>query len=59
VLTVNERGRVDNPSASGVSPGVAGCVQGLMGNWMFNIKKDKDGDPIEATYKISLAMTPH
>ncbi|MCX5742300.1 MAG: AgmX/PglI C-terminal domain-containing protein [Proteobacteria bacterium] len=58
-LTVNESGRTVNGSASGF-PGaqVNTCITGRMGGWTFPIPKDKGGDPTEATFRISLQLSP-
>ncbi|MCW5800869.1 MAG: AgmX/PglI C-terminal domain-containing protein [Deltaproteobacteria bacterium] len=58
VLTVDERGRVDNASASGVSPGVSGCIEGLMSGWRFAIPRDPAGEPTDASFRFSLQLTP-
>ena len=57
-LTVNEQGRVTEPSASGTDPQVDHCVQTLMGVWRFPIPHDKAGEPTDATFHISLALRP-
>ena len=57
-FTVDERGQIIDPDASGVSSGVDGCIQKQMGGWRFPIPKDKDGDPTEASFAVSLALQP-
>jgi len=55
-LTVDEHGRVIDPSASGLTSKVDGCVGGLMSSWHFGIPKDKDGEATQATFKIALML---
>ncbi len=57
-FTVDDRGQVIDASASGVSPGVDGCVQRLMTGWRFPIPRDKDGDPADASFAVTLALQP-
>ena len=55
-FTVDLRGQVIDADASGVSPGVDGCIQRQMANWRFPIPRDKDGDPTDASFTVSLAL---
>ena len=57
-FTVSETGKLDEASASGVSPQVDSCIQTFMGTWRFAIPRDKDGDPTEQPFKLSLALQP-
>lgn len=57
-FTVDERGHVIDAHASGGTPAVAGCIQKLMGGWRFPIPRDKDGDPTDASFAVSLALQP-
>jgi hypothetical protein len=57
-FTVDGRGQVIDADASGVSSGVDGCVQSQMAKWRFPIPKDKDGDPTDASFAVSLALQP-
>jgi hypothetical protein len=58
-FTVTERGGLDDQDASGVSSKVDTCVSELMSSWHFPIPKDKDGDPTEQAFKLSLQLTPN
>ncbi len=51
-LTVEENGRVSDPSASGVSDAVDHCIASQMGSWRFAAPRD------EATFQISLILKP-
>ncbi|MFT3695030.1 MAG: hypothetical protein QM831_17970 [Kofleriaceae bacterium] len=55
-LTVDAHGRVTEPSASGMSSKVDGCVSGMMAGWHFGIPRDKDGEATEATFRIALVL---
>ncbi|MEO8846832.1 MAG: hypothetical protein ABI591_16995 [Kofleriaceae bacterium] len=55
-LTVDEHGRVTEPSASGLTDQVDKCIGGFMGSWHFGIPKDKDGQATQATFKIALVL---
>jgi hypothetical protein len=55
-LTVDEHGRVTDPSASGLTQKVDSCVGGFMTSWHFGIPKDKDGEATQATFKIALVL---
>jgi hypothetical protein len=57
-FTVDGRGQVIDADASGVSTGVDSCVQSQMAKWRFPIPKDKDGDPTDASFAVSLALQP-
>jgi hypothetical protein len=57
-FTVTETGKLDEASARGVSSEVDSCVQNLMGTWRFAIPRDKDGDPTEQPFQLSLALQP-
>lgn len=58
-FTVSERGTLDDSSATGVSSKVDSCVTDFMATWRFPIPKDKDGDPTEQSFKLSLQLTPN
>lgn len=58
-FTVGERGMLDEQSAAGVSSGVDSCVSQFMTTWKFPTPKDKDGDPTEQSFKMSLQLTPN
>lgn len=57
-FTVDDRGLVSDPNASGVSPGVDTCVQSQMAKWRFPVPKDKDGAATDASFAVSLALQP-
>lgn len=57
-FTVTEKGTLEDSSARGVSAEVDTCVQGLMNSWRFAIPRDKDGDPTEQPFTLSLALQP-
>jgi hypothetical protein len=51
-LTVQDNGRVSEPSASGVNDAVDHCIAAQMAHWQFKAPRD------EATYAISLILKP-
>lgn len=58
-LTINETGRTTKGNAKGFpADEVNDCITGLMGNWRFPIPKDKDGEPTEASFAITLQLIP-
>ncbi|MEZ4401380.1 MAG: hypothetical protein R3B06_15250 [Kofleriaceae bacterium] len=57
-FTVNESGRTVSPRASGIADSLDKCIEGQMGNWRFDIPKDADGDPTDASFEISLQLVP-
>ena len=57
-FTVGERGGLDDGSARGVSTDVDACVGNFMKTWHFAIPRDKDGDPTDASFKLTLALQP-
>jgi hypothetical protein len=57
-FTVESHGRVTDPEAGGVTPQIDSCIQGLMGHWHFPAPRTKQGEPTDATYRISLALRP-
>jgi hypothetical protein len=56
-FTVDEKGRVTDPEASGLAPEVDACVAGLMTGWRFGIPRDRDRQPTEATFKLGLVLS--
>jgi TonB family protein len=56
-FTVDERGKVIDPDASGVSSQVDRCVRKAMSGWRFPIPR-KGGEPVDATFTVSLALQP-
>src|SRR5262245_42163587 len=57
-LTINETGRTVKGSAKGFAGEVDDCISGLMAGWRFPIPKDKEGDPTEASFAITLQLVP-
>lgn len=57
-FTVGESGRVVSANASGFDPGVDNCIEKLAKTWRFGVPKDTDGDPTDASFKISLVLQP-
>ncbi|MEJ7596879.1 MAG: hypothetical protein WKG01_03120 [Kofleriaceae bacterium] len=57
-LTINETGRTVKGGAKGFANEVDTCIEGLMTSWRFPIPKDKDGDPTEASFAITLQLVP-
>ncbi len=57
-LTINETGRTTSSGAKGFAGEVDSCIEGLMGSWRFPIPKDKDGEPTEASFAITLQLVP-
>lgn len=55
-LTVDERGKVIDPSAQGLNSKVDSCVSSLMSGWRFSIPKDKGGEATDATFKLALIL---
>jgi hypothetical protein len=58
-LTINETGRTVKGKASQFpADEVNSCISNLMGSWRFPIPKDKDGEPTEASFAITLQLIP-
>jgi outer membrane biosynthesis protein TonB len=57
-FTVDARGNVLDPEASGTSGEMDGCVQTYMKSWHFPIPHDADGDATETSFQVSLALQP-
>jgi hypothetical protein len=57
-FTVNESGRLVSPKASGFNSQLDSCIEGLMANWRFDVPKDSDGEPTEASFEIALQLVP-
>lgn len=57
-FTVNESGRTVKPNASGFADSLDSCIEGQMGNWRFDIPKDSDGEPTDASFEIALQLVP-
>lgn len=57
-LTINETGRTVKGAAKGFAGEVDDCISSLMTGWRFPIPKDKEGDPTEASFAITLQLVP-
>jgi uncharacterized protein YndB with AHSA1/START domain len=57
-LTINETGRTVKGAAKGFAGEVDDCISNLMTGWRFPIPKDKEGDPTEASFAITLQLVP-
>lgn len=57
-FTVNESGRTVSPKATGFADSLDSCIESQMGNWRFDIPKDSDGEPTDASFEISLQLVP-
>ena len=57
-LTINETGRTVKGAAHGFANEVDECIGNLMTGWRFPIPKDKEGDPTEANFEITLQLVP-
>jgi len=57
-LTINETGRTVKGAAHGFAGEVDECIGNLMNGWRFPIPKDKEGDPTEASFAITLQLVP-
>ncbi len=57
-FTVNESGRTVSPRASGFESELDSCIENMMANWRFDVPKDGDGEPTEASFEIALQLVP-
>jgi hypothetical protein len=55
-FTVDEKGHTIDSTASGLTSTIDACVTGLMAGWRFPSPKDRDGDPMEAPFKVVLSL---
>lgn len=55
-FSVDEHGRVADPSAEGLTPKVDACVQHFMTSWHFGIPRDQAGEATDATFEIALVL---
>ena len=53
---VGPSGRITRVKASGFDGGVDKCIESRAKSWRFGVPKDEDGDPTDATFKISLVL---
>jgi len=56
-LTINQMGRTVSAKASGFASELDDCVTAQMREWRFPIPKDKDGDPIDTSFRITMTAT--
>ena len=47
-----------SPKATGFDPDLDHCIETLMGSWRFDIPKDSDGEPTDASFEIGLQLVP-
>ena len=57
-FTVNESGRAVRNHVSGMAPELHACVAARMDNWRFPAPKDGDGQPTDASFRLSLMLVP-
>jgi hypothetical protein len=57
-FTVNESGRSVNGEATGFDGAVDRCIESLVARWMFPRPKDADDEATEASFRITLTLTP-
>lgn len=57
-FTVNESGRTVSPKASGFESELDQCIETMMANWRFDVPKDPDGEPTDASFEIALQLVP-
>ena len=57
-FTVNETGRLVNGAAKGFAGDVDSCIQSQMSTWRFAVPKDKDNEPTDANFAITLQLVP-
>jgi hypothetical protein len=57
-FTVGETGRVVRVKAEGFDPGVDRCIESQAQQWRFGVPRDPDGDPTDASFRISLVLQP-
>lgn len=53
---VGPSGRITRVKANGFDGGVDKCIETRAKSWRFGVPKDEDGDPTDATFKISLVL---
>ena len=57
-FTVDDRGKVIDASAAGVTRDVDGCIERQMATWRFPVPRDTAGDGTDASFAVSLALQP-
>jgi hypothetical protein len=57
-LSINQTGRTVKGAAHGFAGEVDECISGQMTGWRFPVPKDKEGEPTEANFAITLQLVP-
>ena len=57
-FTVNATGRAVTPSVDGFDTQLDQCIRGRIGDWRFSKPIDKDGDPTQASFAITVQLVP-
>lgn len=55
---VDEIGRAVRPKVSGFNARLDSCIEGQISNWRFDVPRDNDGQPMEASFEIALQLVP-
>ena len=58
-FTVNEKGRVVSPKATGFNSELDACIETRMAGWSFTPPVDSDGDPTDAGFEVKLPFQPN
>ena len=53
---VGPTGRITRVKATGFDSGVDRCIEARAKSWRFGVPKDEDGEPTDATFKVSLVL---
>lgn len=53
---IGPTGRVTRVKADGFDSGVDRCIEGKAKAWRFGVPKDDDGEPTDATFRVSLQL---
>jgi hypothetical protein len=57
-FTVNEAGRVTDPSAKADDASLSTCIEGQMRAWTFAVPEDEDHEATSAAFAVTLALQP-
>ena len=57
-FTVSESGRVSRANVNGFNNSLDACIKSRVLTWRFPAPKDKDGDPTDADFQITLQLVP-
>jgi hypothetical protein len=57
-FTVSESGRVSRANVDGFNDNLDACIKSRVMTWRFPAPKDKDGDPTDADFQITLQLVP-